>query len=196
MMRTMPAALLLLTALCGCTPPAATDEGTSDAAGTATEPRDTPVPALPGSVPNAPGMDDPLAGTWWVLAPSHPYLALRLSLVGTEEPAALQGHWISFDWRATTQPEALVRRSKAVLVLASRDGPPDAPRSLLIEGGMPMLDENGMPNGQSGHWRIDLTRANLPGEPLRLRGHAVHSTLTGQEGVDVDLVRDFRAWTP
>lgn len=195
-MRTFPAALLLLALPCGCSPPPSAGEAVPDASAASPAPRDTPSPVLPGSVPGAPGMDDPLAGTWWVLAPSHPYLALRLSLVGTEDAAALQGHWISFDWRATTQPEALVRRSKAVLVLATRDGPPDAPRSLELEGGMPMLDENGMPNGQSGHWSIELTRANLPGEPLRLRGHAVHSTLTGQEGVDVDFVREFRAWTP
>ncbi len=191
-----PVALLLLAALCACTPVAPADASAEEAAAPALRPEDTTAAKLPGTLPDAPGMQDPLAGVWWVLAPSHPYLALRLSLVGTDDDGVMEGHWISFDWRATAQPEALARRSKAVLAHATREGPRDAPTSLVIEGGMPMLDENGAPNGQSGRWHIELTRANLPGEPLRLRGRAVHSTLTAEEGVDVDLVRDYRAWSP
>jgi hypothetical protein len=160
-------------------------------------------PAAPGEPARAPDLAagtadsaDPLAGTWYALAPSHPYLALRLNLVATQDEHALEGHWISFDWRATTLPEALVRRSKAVLVLVSRAGTREAPGAVVVDGAMPMLDENNAPNGQNGTWHIELTRASLPGEPLRFRGRGVHSTLTAQEGVDVDLVRDFRAWTP
>jgi hypothetical protein len=154
------------------------------------------APALPADTPGSPGMDDPAAGTWWVLAPSHPYFALRLTLIGTEDEHALKGHWISFDWRASKQPETLVRRSKPVLVLATRAGTRDAPDKLVVDGPMPMLDEDNVPNGQRGSWHLELEPSNLPGEPLRFHGSGAQSAPAGEAGVDVDFVRDFRPWTP
>jgi hypothetical protein len=143
-----------------------------------------------------PGAADPLAGTWWILTPTHPFFALRLSLVGTESPERLEGSWVSFDWRASSQAESLVRRSKAVRVSAQRTGPPESPERLVIEGPRPMLDENGVPNGQHGTWRIDLTPSQLPGETPRFQGRGVQTDPAGGEGVTVDLVREYRPFKP
>ncbi|HTE05829.1 MAG TPA: hypothetical protein VK824_06510 [Planctomycetota bacterium] len=193
-MRTWPAARgVLLIALAACAPSSvATDEAPE--AGLLAQP--APMPALTAQPPGAPGTEDPAAGTWWVLAPAHPYLALRLSLVGTDDAHALVGHWISFDWRASRQAEALVRRSKPVAVRATRAGTPAAPGAFVVDGPMPMLDEDNVPNGQHGSWHLQLQPANLPGEPLRFHGTGVHSAMAPEQGVDVDLVRDYRVWTP
>ncbi len=185
-------------ALCACLVLAAcARENFSDEAGDSAPP--APMPAAEPArfspdTPGAPGMDDPLAGTWWALAPSRPYMGLRLVLVGTSTPSELTGSWILFDWRATTQPESLVRRSRPVELHALRDGQPSAPTSLTVTGPSPMLDENGLPNGQRGTWRLELRPNNLPGEELRFFGRAIHSELTGPEGIDVELVRAFRPW--
>jgi hypothetical protein len=183
-------ATALLAAVAGC------GQG-HEAAGSSPPPVHT-EPTAPAieAVPAGPYADDPLAGTWWVLTPTHPFLALRLTLVGTETPGELEGNWISFDWRATTQAESLVRKSKAVKVSAQRTGERAAPERLVIEGATPMLDENGVPNGQQGIWRIDLQPSHLPGESLRFQGRGVQSVLAEGEGVVVDLVRDFRVWKP
>jgi hypothetical protein len=135
--------------------------------------------------------EDPLSGTWWVLAGDLPIRAFRMNIAPAGDPAgAHEGSWVSFDWRATTDEEQLVRRSKPVAIATHDEG-----ELLVIDGPSPMLTDRGEPNGRRGTWRLDLRPSNMPGEPVRYSGRAVHTELTGPEGVPVDVVRAFRTWT-
>jgi hypothetical protein len=135
--------------------------------------------------------EDPLAGTWWVLAADLPLRALRMNLLPANGPdSARSGHWVSFDWRATTSEDQLVRRSRPVAITMRTEGD-----LLVIEGPSPMLTDRGEPNGRRGDWRLELRRTNMPGEPLRLSGSAVHTELTEPTGVPVDLERTLRPWS-
>lgn len=171
-------ALLVLVSACG---PAEDADGA--AATQPPAPHATPEPK-PAIDPN-----DPVAGLWWVYAPKFPIHAFRISL----EPGAGEtraGTWVTFDWRGTTDPETLARRSKPVRIEAKGDS-----RQMIIEGPAPMLTDAGQPNGHSGRWRLDLRRAELPGEPLRWSGTATHDGgMTGTDGVTVDMERGFHRW--
>lgn len=134
--------------------------------------------------------DDPLAGLWWVFAPTVPIRAFRVSLSPGKDGETRSGTWVTFDWRSTTDADALQRRSKPVRITATSSG-----SSLVLEGPTPMLTEGGQPNGQSGRWRIELRRGGLPGEPPRWSGTAVHDGgMTGPEGVPAEMERTFRRW--
>jgi hypothetical protein len=114
-----------------------------------------------------------------------------MNLAPRSDPDAQhRGSWVSFDWQATSQEERLVRRSKPVAIAARSEG-----ELLVVEGPSPMLTDRGEPNGRRGSWRLELRRTNMPGEPLRLAGKAVHTELTGPDGVAVELVRSFRTWS-
>ena len=179
--------LCALLVVCACGPGEGTDEskpsapappsaaGATEAEAAAAEPADP---------------DDPLAGLWWVLLPTFPIRAFRVNLESGEEGETRSGTWIIFDWRATTDAEALQRRSKQVRITARGSG-----SELVLEGPMPMLTEAGQPNGQSGRWRIELRRSELPGEAPRWTGTAVHDDgLTGAQGIPAEMERAFRRW--
>jgi hypothetical protein len=183
-LRSLACALLVL---CSCGPgdgPAA-DEPATAAAPQAPAAQPAPVPA-----PEAVDPDEPVAGLWWVFSPSFPIRAFRASLEPGHDDDERGGTWVSFDWRGTTEEQSLQRRSKPVRITARSSG-----SQLVIEGPSPMLTESGKPNGQSGHWRLALRRAELPGETPRWSGVAVHDGgLTGPEGVPVEMERAFRRW--
>ena len=70
-----------------------------------------------------PTAEDPLAGTWWVFAKDLPIRALRMNLSPASGLADVhEGYWVSFDWRASTQEEQLVRRSKPVAISTHQEG--------------------------------------------------------------------------
>jgi hypothetical protein len=173
----------LLVAAPGCGP---VSLGDSEAAETADE---TPLTAPRAEAEQT--AEDPLAGTWWVLAKDLPLRGLRMNIAAADDPeGAHAGHWVSFDWRATSSEDRLVRRSRPVEVTVRREG-----ELYVIEGPSPMLTDRGEPNGRRGSWRLEVRRTNMPGEPLRLSGRAVHSELTDPAGVPVDLERTLRIWT-
>lgn len=145
-----------------------------------------PLPAPPSAAPR----DDPLEGTWWVFLPSLPYMAFRANLTAPDPPGdVLDGSWVSFDWRRTSDSGSLARLSKRVAIRATRDGD-----RLTIEGPAPMLDADGNPNGHSGLWLLRLRQVGLAGETSRYSGRSRHDKLTEESGTPADLVREFRPW--
>ena len=177
--------LCALLAVCACGRMESPDDSkSSDAAAPAAAGQAQPAEAEPADP------DDPLAGLWWVLMPSFPIRAFRVSLSPGKDGETRTGTWVTFDWRSTTDADALQRRSKPVRITATASG-----ASLVLEGPTPMLTEGGAPNGQSGRWRIELRRSDMPGEPLRWSGTAVHDKgLTGTDGVAAEMERAFRRW--
>ena len=133
-----------------------------------------------------------LTGTWWALAPSLPFMALRMDLVETGSDGVWEGNWITFDWRASADGADLARRSRPVTIAGRSNGED----GFVITGPSPQIDASGNPNGNRGRWELTVKRSSLPGEPLRLSGLAVHTELTDREGVAVELSRHFRAWAP
>ena len=180
--RSLTCALLVL---CACGPA----DGSGANEPSAAEPRQADAPpAAPGA--EAADPDDAVAGLWWVFAPTFPNRAFLVSLEPGQDGEDRGGTWVSFDWRGTTDPESLQRRSKPVRITARSNG-----TQVHVEGPAPMLTESGQPTGQSGSWQLDLRRAELPGEPPRWSGVANHDRgLTGPEGVAVEMERAFRRW--
>jgi len=177
-------ALLLLVGCDGSKSEPAVDAGVGEVppAVEVVEPPDPPAPVAP--------LADPLQGTWWVLAPGLPYMAFRATLAVPDSPGdVLDGSWVSFDWRGSSDTESIMRISRPVAIRATRNG--DA---LVIDGPSPMLDANGSPNGHNGPWSLTLRRTSLPGEPLRYSGRSRHARLAIGDGTAVDVVREFRAW--
>lgn len=177
-------ACALLT-LCACGPAGGADEPASATARRAEAAQPAPEPGAETIDP-----DDPIAGLWWVVLPSFPIRAFRVSLEAGQDGETRGGTWVTFDWRSTTEPESLQRRSKPVRITARSSG-----TQVVLEGPAPMLTESGEPNGQSGQWRVELRRSELPGEPPRWSGMAVHDRgLTGPDGLPAEMERAFRRW--
>jgi hypothetical protein len=183
MLRSGLACALLTLSACG--PAGGSDEPAAATAHRPAAPRAAPAPGDETVDP-----DDPIAGLWWVVLPSFPIRAFRVSLEAGQDDETRGGTWVSFDWRSTAEPESLQRRSKPVRITAHSSG-----TQLVLEGPAPMLTESGTPNGQSGQWRIALRRSELPGEQTRWSGLAVHDRgLTGPDGLPAEMERAFRRW--
>jgi hypothetical protein len=63
-----------------------------------------------------------------------------------------------------------------------------------ISGPMPEVDAEGRPNGQHGHWLLELTDAPPAGGPRRMTGRLVLTDGTKEEGVAVEISREFLPW--
>lgn len=159
------------------------------ACGPVQEPVDPAAAAAP-VMPEPTGSPEHLEGTWWALSRATPYRAMRLDLISTEDPDAWIGHWTSFNWRGSENPDALSHPSLPVAISARVEL-----QELIVTGPAPQFDAAGTPNGDSGLWEFRLRLVSQPGKPPVYSGVMVHADHTPERGLSVKLTRSLERWS-
>ena len=161
--------------------------------GGAVEPTPPPASAEPDPAPpplDPPSGTDPFEGTWWVGARELPTFGLRLDVRATRVEGTYSGQAVAFDWRGSEAPLRLFRPTRPVTLTAHRkEGRTE------ISGPVPQVDAAGRPNGQEGHWLLELVDAQPAGGPRRMTGQLMLTDRTSEVGTAVEVSREFRPWS-